>query len=252
MKRGIFINPEFEHLEGFVNQIPLVFEDIGTTIYEDRNIVKNIKAPDGTMLNVKRYRIPKGINRYVYSSGIRKPKGKRAFIYPQRLIDKGIETPEPIAYIEERHCGILGYSYFISLYCPYEHRMFDVGNAPEGTYEDLAVCFAQFTANLHEKDLLHADYSPGNILYRKTSDGKFLFSLVDINRFRFGPVSQERGLLNLRRLWGPKRFFIMMIEEYARCRGFNVEESLAFAVNERRKFWQRYGKKHKILFKLEL
>ena len=44
----------------------------------------------------------------------------------------------------------------------------------------------------------------------------------------------------------------MMIEEYARCRGFNVEESLAFAVNERRKFWQRYGKKHKILFKLEL
>ena len=75
MKRGIFINPEFEHLEGFVNQIPLVFEDIGTTIYEDRNIVKNIKAPDGTMLNVKRYRITK--NKCIYE----KCNYKSCFMY---------------------------------------------------------------------------------------------------------------------------------------------------------------------------
>lgn len=252
MKRTFRISDRYERLRPFIEQLPDLFEHTGEVVYEDRNLIKKMVAPDGCELNVKRYHQPGGINRYVYSWHLRQPKGQRAFEYPQRLIAKGINTPEPVAYIEERSATLLGYSYFVSKQCNYEHRMFDVGNAPEGTYEELAVAFARFTADMHEKEVMHLDYSPGNILYTRAADGHYEFALVDINRMHFGPVGREQGILNFKRLWGPKRFFIMMIEEYARTRGYDVEASVAFALEARRKFWTRFRKKHGIYFNLEL
>jgi len=73
---------------------------------------------DGTLVNAKRYCLPHLLNRLVYSTGLRKPKGLRAFTYPTRLLERGIETPEPIAYIEQRRCGLLGLSYFVSVQSP--------------------------------------------------------------------------------------------------------------------------------------
>ncbi len=248
----IRINDKYEYLREYIESIPDIFEREGEVVYEDRNLIKNLTAPDGTCLNVKRFCPPRGINKYVYSFGIRKPKGVRAYIYPERLLAKGVPTPIPVAYIEQRRCGILSYCYFISLRCPYEHRMFDVGDAPEGTYEELAVAFARFTADMHQKEVMHLDYSPGNILYRQNVDGSFEFSIVDINRMHFGKVGREQGLLNFKRLWGPKRFFIMMIEEYARVRGYDVAEAVEFTLAARAKFWKWFSKKHGIYFKLEL
>ena len=252
VKYTIIVNPKYERLRPFLEQIPITFNDMGSIVYEDRNLIKKIFTPDGTLINVKRYHEPNGINKYVYSLGIRKPKGMRAFSYPQILLKKGIETPEPIAYIEERIYGLLGYSYFISIQCPYEHSMFDVGNAPIGTYEELAIAFARFTANMHEKEVMHMDYSPGNILYQRQSDGAYNFSLVDINRMYFGPVCCKQGLLNFKRLWGPKRFFVMMIEAYSQARGYDINTSVAFSLDARKRFWRRYCKKHGVYFKLEL
>ena len=252
MNREILLNPKYESLRGFVETLPDIFDHTGETVYEDRNCVKKLITPDGMEINVKRYHAPGGINKYVYSLGIRKPKGVRAYIYPQKLLAKDIDTPEPIAYIEERCCGILGFSYFVSLQCPYEHRMFDVGDAPDGTYEELACAFARFTADMHVKNVMHMDYSPGNILYRQMPDGTFRFSLVDINRMYFGKVGMKAGCNNFKRLWGPKRFFIMMIEEYARYRGFNVDEAVDYSLRVRSRFWTRFRKKHGIYFKLEL
>ncbi len=252
MKRKIILNPKYENLRSYIETLPDIFGTVGVTVYEDRNCIKKITTPQGTEINVKRYHTPGGINKYVYSLGIRLPKGVRAYIYPQKLLAKGIDTPEPIAYIEERHCGIIGFSYFVSLHCPYEHRMFDVGDAPEGTYETLAAAFARFTADMHDKQVMHMDYSPGNILYRQTADGTFRFSLVDTNRMYFGKVGMRRGCDNFKRLWGPKRFFIMMIEEYARCRHYDVDEAVEYSLKVRERFWTRFRKKHGIYFQLEL
>lgn len=248
----IRINPRYEYLRTYVESLPDRFESEGREIYNDRNIIKVMTAPDGLEVNVKRYCVPKGPNRLVYSLGIRKPKGERAFIYPQRLLDKGIDTPEPIAYIEQRHGGLISYSFFVSLQCQYEHTLKDVGNATEGSYEALADAFGRYTASIHEKGVMHRDYSPGNILYTKDDKGEYHFSLVDINRMYFGPVDEKQGCLNFIRLWSPKQFFILMIESYARARGFNVSDCVDFSLEARRRFWIRFGRRHNILFKLEL
>lgn len=247
----IKLNPKYEYLRGFIEKIPIIFEAKGEIIYNKRNLIKSLNTPDGLSINIKRYHIPNGINEYVYSWGIRKPKGLRAFVYPEILLSQGVQTPESIAYIEERHFGLLGYSYFISLQCPYEHTMHEIGNAPEGTYEELAAALAKYTAFMHEKHIMHRDYSPGNILW-EYKDNRYHFSIVDINRMYFGEVNLEKGCANFKRLWGPKRFFIILVREYAKARGFNPDKAEAIALLYRTKFWEYYGRKHPINFNLEL
>ena len=77
-------------MRSFIERIPDVFEKEGRVIYTGRNLIKVMEAPDGTVINVKRYHVPKGPNSLVYSLDIRKPKGERAFEYPMILEKKGI------------------------------------------------------------------------------------------------------------------------------------------------------------------
>ena len=126
----IKINPKYEEMRSFIERIPDVFEKEGHVIYTGRNLIKVMKAPDGTLINVKRYHVPKVPNSLVYSLGIRKPKGERAFEYPMILEKKGIGTPAPIALIEERNAiGLLGYTYLITLQCDNLHTLYEVGDA---------------------------------------------------------------------------------------------------------------------------
>lgn len=246
-------NNDYCHLYDFIAKIPTVFEQSGEIIYEDRNTIRRIKAPDGSIINVKRYCKPKGINRFVYSMGIRKPKGERAFYYPELIEQMGIATPTPIAYIEERHCGIIAYSWFVSIHCPYEHTMKDIVNFQESSEEILARKFSRFTAGIHNKGVIHLDYSPGNILFRVTENEDYLFALVDTNRMRFGNrISIRDGIRNMRRLWGSKRFFIMVVEEYVRARDASPAKWIKYALEVRAKFWTKYGKRHTIPFEIEL
>ena len=197
--RRIKINPKYEHLRSYIESIPDVFEQEGFEIYNKRNLIKVLTAPDGTQINVKRYHVPHGPNRLIYSWGIREPKGERAFAYPMILKDKGIGTPEPIALIEERNpLFLLGYSYLITIQCDYGHTLYEVGNAQPGEYENLAKALAHFAANIHDHNILHKDFTPGNVLWKQDDEG-FHFMLVDINRMNFGEVSIQEGLFNLRK-----------------------------------------------------
>jgi len=225
----------------------------GTYIYGGRrNLIKMFEAPDGTLLNVKRFKKPGLLNNLVYSTGLRTPKGQRAYDYPARLLALGIETPEAIAYIEDRNSlGLLQHAWFVSRQCPYRHLLYEVGDAPEGTYEELAAALGRMAASMHEKQVLHQDFSPGNILWEKDEQG-YHFSIVDINRMQFGPVGMEAGCKSFARLWGPKRFIELIVREYARCRHFNEEDSLKVVMQERSRFWKHYQKKREMEFKLEL
>ncbi len=248
---SIIVNPKYNEIRGFLLKIPDIFETEGEILYDSRNTIKVLETPDGKRLNVKKYCVPKGINKYVYSTGLRDPKGLRAFVYPRALLESGIDTPEPIAYIEQRCRGMIGNTFFVSEQCDYEHLMYEVGDAEKGTYEELAKALAEFTAKMHDCRMMHLDYSPGNILYTKR-EGEYRFSVVDINRMYFGHVDIKRGCKSLRRLWGPKDFFITLVREYALCRNFNPDEAVKLALKYRKGFWKKFGRKHKIKFKLEL
>ena len=98
----IKINPKYEYIRQWIEKIPDIFEKEGTTIYEGRNKIKVFTTSYGLVVNVKRYHVPTGPNKLIYSWDIRKPKGQRAFEYPEIMLEKGISTPEPIALIEQR------------------------------------------------------------------------------------------------------------------------------------------------------
>lgn len=248
----ILVNPKYEQMRGLVESIPDVFEKEGRVIYKGRNLIKVMEAPDGTEINVKRFHAPKGLNRLIYSLGLRKPKGRRAYEYPYILEDKGIGTPTVIALIEQRNAlGLLGYTYFVTLQCNYGRTLYEVGNAKPGTYEKLAKALAHFAADMHNRGVLHKDFTPGNVLWMQDGEG-YHFMIVDINRMKFGKIGIKEGLRTLCKLWGPKEFIRILASEYALVRNVDVDDSVDYVMKKRAKFWKRYGKKHPIEFQLEL
>lgn len=244
----IIINPKYDYLQEFIKSLPFIFEKEGKTIHTGRNIIK-VMPVGGLELNVKRYGVPVFFNRIIYSF-FRSSKGKRAYAYPQALLSKGFETPEAIAYIEEKKCGLIGYSYFVSIQSPYRRKFYEFGDADINTCRDVVIAFARYTAALHEAGIMHKDYSPGNILFDKR-DGTWHFSLVDINRMYFGEVSLEKGCANFARLWGQKAFFKLLAEEYAAARGADRKQCVDWVLAYRKKFWMRYKKRHELKFYLE-
>ena len=174
----IIVNPAYEHLRKFVESIPDIFESEGRVIYSGRNLIKVMTVDDGLEINIKRYGVPALVNRIAYSF-FRAPKGRRAFSYPNILLQRGFETPVPIAYIEECKWGLIKYSYFISLQSSYRRNFYEFGNADVNDCRDVVIAFARYTARLHESDIMHRDYSPGNILFDKI-DGEYHFMLVDM------------------------------------------------------------------------
>lgn len=244
----VLINPLYNHLADFINNIPERFEDQGKVIYSGRNLIK-VMTLDGVELNVKRYAIPAFVNKIAYSF-FRVPKGKRAFTYPQVLFERGFETPCPIAYVEERKFGLINYSYFISLQSSYSRNFYEFGNADVDQCKDVIVAFARYSAKLHEAGILHRDYSPGNILFEQI-DGEYHFSLVDINRMNFGRVSIRQGCANFARLWGKKSFFELLAKEYAKARHADESFCKEHILACRKKFWKNFAKKHIVKYKLE-
>lgn len=236
----------------FLLALPARMEKEGKWIYGgQRNLIKEFEAPDGTPLIVKRYHQPRFLNKFIYSWGIRKPKGDRAYRYAAILQQHGVDTPDPVAYIEHRQWGILLDSYLITLNCPYPHRLYEMGKAQPAVYEPLADALAHFTAHMHNEGILHLDFSPGNILWEQDEQGEYHFSIVDINRMYFGPVTMEQGCKNFARLWGPKAFICRLVKAYARLRHFDEQQALRIALQARRKFWTRYQRHHEIEFPLE-
>lgn len=240
------ISPRYSSLRPFIESLPSRMEHEGETIHNGRNLIKVFTTPDGLRLNVKRYHAPRFVNALVYSFGLRKPKGRRAFDYPTLLLNAGIETPEAVAYIEDRSMGLLKESYFVSIQCPYPNRFYEVLSMDESLFVPLAEAFACFTARMHEARMMHRDYSPGNILWRRDSDGAFHFSVVDINRMYFGEVSLQQGCANFARMWGCKKFFDTIARTYAHERNMDEATCLSTVWEERMRFWRRYTRKHKM------
>lgn len=242
----VVINPDHERLTDFVRRIPSIFETEGTTIYAGRNLIKVFHVDELT-LNVKRFRKPILINRLTYTF-IRPPKAKRAYEYALKLRAKGIETPEPVAYILDKENGLLTWSYFISIQMPETyHTLYEAGQGPIEENRELFRALGAYTAHLHQTGIYHKDYSPGNILYHQEPDG-IHFTLIDINRMSFGKVPLKQGCANFARIWGGEKAFLILAESYAKALGADPNFCRKWILHYRQRFWKRYAKRHPICF----
>ncbi len=232
------LNPAYESLRVWVESVPRIFAEQGEVIYDARNQIRLITAPDGSELCVKRFHAPRGLNGWIYKYW-RTPKAVRAYENAVRLCEAGIATPEPVAYILEEEGGRLRESYLISLKSGLKRNMYEFRHHPLEGYEPIVQAFAQFTAHMHEEGILHRDYSPGNILFDVDEKGQVHFEIVDINRMVFEkPVGLDRACRNFCRLWGKEDFFRLLAKEYAKARGFDETECTRLTIKYWKRFWR--------------
>lgn len=183
-----------------------------------------IKGPRNTIklfplgqkqMNIKSFRVPNFVNKIAYRF-FRKSKAQRSFEYAQTLIKRGIGTPYPIAYAEERLGLLFGKSFYIS-----EHQESDLTyrtlvqepDFPDS--EKILRAFTRFTYSLHENHIEFLDHSPGNTLIKNKEDG-YDFFLVDLNRMNFGKLDFDARMKNFARLTNKKEMVEIMANEYSR------------------------------------
>jgi len=221
----LVLNPAFKELEPILKNLPGLFEQQGEIIYKSRNELRSIAVP-GLTLNVKRYRIPIFINRIAYSF-FRSSKASRAFFYALKLKKMGFGTPEPIAYLESKTFGLLGYSYFVSEHIATYRLMREFSDGSDVTGREYIIeALGVLVARMHEAGILHLDLSVGNIMFQEKGQD-IRFWLVDLNRMRFCKIGQEKGCRNFERLRGNDDFFKVLAHSYAKERGFDTSECLA-------------------------
>lgn len=220
MKSKIIVNTKYAELEGFISALPSNFMTQGETIQARRNVIKTI-IYKGIKLNIKRYKKPILINRIVYTF-FRKPKAYKAYYNALTVIEKGFKTPYPIAYIEEKTNGLLSLSYFISTQLDKVKEIREYYFSKGDNDQKFLIAFAHYTAQLHNAGILHLDYSPGNILFSET-DGKYEFSLVDINRMKFCSVDLKTGCENFCRLFEYDEASVLIAKEYAKARNLDQQ-----------------------------
>lgn len=220
----IVINPIYNQLQSFIEQIPSVFEAEGELVYTARNQLKKFEA-GGFQIIVKRYKIPHLINRLAYTL-LRRPKAQRAYEYALELLKRDVQSPAPIAYMLDYKGGFLAYSYFISIF---ESDYADIRDLMLANEQDDALLkeLAEYIAYFHDKGVLHLDMSPGNILYKKQAGGQTLFTLIDINRMQFpGDVTEDMRYKSFKRLSPKEVVLTKLARYYAHAAGLNEEMAI--------------------------
>ncbi len=214
-----------------------------------RNIIKSFNI-EGLKLNVKSFKVPNAFNSFVYKY-IRPSKAKRSFEYANRLINCGISTPFPIAYIENTSVLGLKTSYYISKHIDYDFEFRDLIHNPQFSERvKILQQFATFTFKLHENNINFLDHSPGNTLITKGANG-YNFYLIDLNRMRFETMSFDKRMHNFRRLWLSKTMVKVIAETYAKLynkpyletHDLMLKHSRAFQLKINSKKLKRSGRK---------
>ena len=228
------------------------FETSGTLFGNgDRNTIKLFDL-NGQSINIKSFKIPNLINKIAYRY-FRKSKARRSFEYATTLLEKGIGTPQPIAYLENYNWFGLTSSFYVSEHLVTELTFRELVEIPEFPENEIILRqFTQFCFDLHEKGIEFLDHSPGNTLIKKVGDQKYAFYLVDLNRMNFHTTMDfDMRMKNLSRLTPKKEMIAIMSEEYAKFYPQSKEivfEKMWFFTQE---FQQKFAKKQRLKKKLK-
>lgn len=218
----ILLNPKYEALRPWIEKLDDRFEHEGKVIHSGRNLIKMLPGPDGRMLCVKRY-AEAGLLRRIGVRLLRTPKGKRAYRVPMLLRERGLESPESVAFVKVNKSLLRRRTYLVSLYSTYRYRLDGLARRPDAERREVAEAFARYVARLHRNGFLHHDFSMDNVLYDRVGE-RYHFALVDTNHVRRGrAVSLEKGCRNLAALGADESFYDVLAQKYAEERRADPE-----------------------------
>lgn len=236
------LNPRYSELKPLVEHIERHFQGSSRILHKQRNEIR-IVSFGGERYVVKAFRKPNIINRFVYRF-LRPSKAKRSYEYSLKIGE--VLCPEAIAYIEEHKNLQLLKSYYISKYYNYDYEIRAVLLDKQfKNREQIFQEFAVFTFGLHQNNILHRDYSPGNILVKKQAD-HFQFKIVDVNRMQFKKLTLEDRLGNFVRLAEDDETMQTIITHYADCMNQPFEDIFAIAQKLRLSYIEKRALKNKL------
>ena len=235
MTENFVIHPDYSQMAAKLSDVLHDFSKKGEFITKgERNVIKMVKI-DGFSLNIKKFKTPNAFQSLIYQF-IRKSKAKRSFEYASKLIGFGIDTPFPVAYLEQFNGG-LKESFYVSEQINYDFDFRELIHNPQfKKREEVLKQFTQFTFKLHENGVNFLDHSPGNTLIMDNGNDNYKFYLIDLNRMRFENMTFEKRMHNFRRLWLSRTMVKIMAAEYARLYGKTFEETHAMMLKYSRTF----------------
>ncbi len=204
------INPKYTlEFTNFIKNIKEHFTQNNNTIHKARNEIKVLEHAQQKVV-VKAFKVPHLLNRIVYSF-FRKSKAKKSYEYSVKICEF---VPKPIGFIEFYKGGLLHQSYFISEYFDYDFTIREpLLDKSFPKREAIFRAFSRFTLELHNAQIFHNDYSPGNILI-KEEDEAFIFKIVDINRMSFFELDEKARAKNFSKLWASDEVLSIVADEY--------------------------------------
>ncbi len=236
------LHPDYPHLQPLIDNIETHFQSASQILHAERNEIRVVEFA-GEDYVIKSFKIPNIINRFAYRY-LRASKAKRSYEYSLKL---GAELcPQAVAYIEQFQHGLLARSYYISRHFNYDFTIRPLlDDAEFAGRSEILQKFAEFTYQLHQKDILHRDYSPGNILIKKQADA-YVFKIIDVNRMQFKSLNLQDRLTNFARLMVDDSTMKIMLDCYAELMDKPPNEILSAAINYRDQFARRRELKNKL------
>ncbi|WP_418186061.1 hypothetical protein ACNSOS_04235 [Aliarcobacter vitoriensis] len=220
------INENLKNFQEFLLNIKNSFKENQNTIHKARNEIKVINYKNSDLV-VKSFKIPNLINRVVYTF-FKNSKAKKSYEYSLQIAEF---TPKAVGFIEFYEDFLLKDSYFVSEKFDYDFTIREpLLNKDFAQKEDIFKAFAKFTYSLHESEIFHLDFSPGNILVKKVDDN-FIFKIVDINRMKFLDLDIDLRMKNFSKLWAKDKDLEIIIKEYAKISSQNEKELIEKALN---------------------
>ncbi len=236
------INPKYTlEFTDFLKNIKEHFNNNNNTIHKARNEIKVLEYAQQKVV-VKAFKVPHLLNRIVYSF-FRKSKARKSYEYSVKISEF---VPKPIGYIEFYKGGLLHQSYFISEHFDYDFTIREpLLDKDFPQKRAILEAFAYFTFKLHQQDILHQDYSPGNILI-KQDDKEFIFNIVDINRMQFKTLDLDARLKNFAKLWINDEDLTLVAKVYASLVKEDEELCITKALHYSHKHKKRINMKKRV------
>ena len=221
------VNPLYDKVKKLILNSILNSNNSGEIFIKgNRNTIKLFQIEE-KIYNIKSFKSPNLVNKIAYRY-FRKSKAKRSFEFATLLIEKGIGTPNPIAFYENFDLIGLKDSYYVCehLNSDLTYRELVETNYPDA--ENILRQFTQFTFDMHQKGIEFLDHSPGNTLIKNEGNGVYSFYLVDLNRMKFHKeLNFHTRMKNLSKITPKENMVQIMSNEYAKISG--LEEKMVFS-----------------------